>query len=70
MCGLSAVETIHAATGAVAEALGCADRFGTIRPGRAADLVAVRGDVAADIRHLGRVESVLQAGTITHRPRE
>lgn len=61
-CGLSPVEAVQAATGAVAAALGHGDRFGAIRPGLTADLAAVDGDVAADIGCLRRVRGVFQAG--------
>lgn len=60
-CGLSAVEAVRATTGAVAVALGIDDR-GTIAPGMLADLVAVRGDLAADIRRVREVAAVWQGG--------
>jgi imidazolonepropionase-like amidohydrolase len=63
MCGLSPVEVIHAATGAVTQAFGYDGRFGTIRPGLAADLVAVDGDLAhGQMRQLAQVRAVFQAG--------
>ena len=65
-CGLSPLEAIHAATGAVADAHGAGDRYGTLRPGRVADLVAVDGDVAGDISRLASVRAVFQGGEIVH----
>jgi imidazolonepropionase-like amidohydrolase len=42
--GLSALEALHAATGAAARALGLSEWIGTVAPGRLADLVVVDGD--------------------------
>jgi imidazolonepropionase-like amidohydrolase len=61
-CGLSPVDAIHAATGATSKALGVEDRYGTIRPGLLADLVAVNGDLANDIACLQQVRAVYQGG--------
>jgi imidazolonepropionase-like amidohydrolase len=66
LCGLSPVEVIHAATGAVSEVLGTDHVFGTIQPGRSADLVAVAGNLEDDITVLSNVEMVMQAGRIVH----
>ena len=60
-CGLSPVEAIGAATGAISKAWGY-DQFGAIQPGRTADLVVVAGDVSRDIKRLARVQAVYQAG--------
>jgi imidazolonepropionase-like amidohydrolase len=62
MCGLSNVEAISAATGATSKALGRDDQFGTIQPGRIADLLAVTGDASTDMQALSRVEAVYQGG--------
>lgn len=61
-CGFTPVEAVHAATGGASRALGFAERFGTIRPGQAADLVAVDGDLTNDIHRLGHIRAVFQAG--------
>lgn len=50
--GFSPLEVIHAATEAGAEALGHADDVGTIRVGKKADLVAVKGNPIANLRLL------------------
>ncbi len=63
-CGFSAVAAIHAATGAVSRALRSDERYGTIRPGQIADLVAVEGQVEASIKYLREVRGVIQAGNI------
>jgi imidazolonepropionase-like amidohydrolase len=65
--GMSPVEVIHAATGAVSALLGYGDSFGTIEPGRAADLVAVRGDLSSDIRVVQNVALVMQGGQMVVR---
>lgn len=66
--GLSPVEVIHASTGAVAEALRNKTR-GTITPGEEADLVIVRGNVAADIRATKDIEQVMLGGRLYDRAR-
>ena len=60
-CGLTPVQAINAATGAIARAWGY-ERFGAIAAGRAADLVVVSGDVSRDIRRLASVQAVYQSG--------
>jgi imidazolonepropionase-like amidohydrolase len=72
--GLSPAAALVAATSTAAEALGLADRLGTIAEGKLADLVAVDGDPFTDPAVLTRpVSLVLQLGTpVTGRlvPRE
>ncbi len=50
--GFSPLEVIHAATGAGARILGVDDEVGTVRVGRKADLVLVRGNPLANLRLL------------------
>jgi len=61
-CGLSAVEVIHAATGAASHAIGQHNEFGTLRAGLVADLVLVDGNAARDVRALAAIRGVYQAG--------
>ena len=61
-CGLSAVQAIHAATGAASLATGHGDEFGTLREGLRADLILVDGDAAHDIRRLASIRAVYQEG--------
>ena len=61
-CGLSPAEAITAATRRGAEALGCADRLGSLEPGKLADLVLVEGDPLADIRAMRSVRHVMLNG--------
>ncbi|PYN42955.1 MAG: hypothetical protein DMD95_15305 [Candidatus Rokuibacteriota bacterium] len=65
--GLSPMEAIVAATRRPAERLGKRDVFGTIAPGRAADLLLLAADPLADIRNIRRIERVI-AGGIVHEP--
>jgi imidazolonepropionase-like amidohydrolase len=66
LCGMTPVAAIHAATGAVATALGRDDSIGTIMPGKLADLVVVDGDASQDISCLRAVHTVIQSGTVAH----
>lgn len=62
--GFSVLETIAAATGVAAQALGIADDVGTIAAGQRADLVIVPGDPTHDFSALARPALVMQAGQI------
>ncbi|MEP7198952.1 MAG: amidohydrolase family protein, partial [Chloroflexota bacterium] len=61
ICGLTPVQAIHAATGAIGKAWGY-NHFSTLEVGRAADLVVVTGDASRDIKRLASVQAVYQAG--------
>ena len=65
--GLTPLEAIQTATVNAANHLGIADEAGTIATGRAADIVAVRGDPLADVRVLERVSFVMRDGRIYRR---
>lgn len=67
--GMSAEAVLHAATAGNARIFGIDDRFGAIRPGLIADLVAVQGDPAADIASLRDVTLVLKGGSIVREER-
>jgi imidazolonepropionase-like amidohydrolase len=43
-----------------------ADRIGSIRKGKQADLLVVDGDPTTDISVLARVSMVMQAGRVVH----
>ena len=55
---------IEGATRIAAEAMGWADRVGTLQPGRFADLIAVARDPVADISELERVQFVMKGGVV------
>jgi imidazolonepropionase-like amidohydrolase len=56
------MEAIAAATRRPAERLHQQDVFGTIAPGRAADLLVLSADPLADIRNIRRIERVIARG--------
>jgi imidazolonepropionase-like amidohydrolase len=62
--GQTPMAAIEGATRLAAEAMGWADRVGTLQAGRFADLVAVAGDPLADITELERVQFVMQGGVV------
>jgi imidazolonepropionase-like amidohydrolase len=64
ICGLTPIEAINAATGAVTAALGLDGKFGTLRPGQRADLVAIEGNPGERIEALHDVILVAQAGEV------
>jgi imidazolonepropionase-like amidohydrolase len=59
---LTPVQAVHAATGAPAGVWNCDQTVGAIRAGLRADLLAVTGDVANNVRCLQHVRAVFQAG--------
>ena len=63
-CGLTPLQAIQAATIGAAEHLQIADQVGALRPGMAADLIAVSGDPLTDVTELERVGFVMRAGRI------
>src|SRR6266850_4600137 len=60
--GLSPMEAIISATRRPAERLARRDVFGTIAPGRSADLLVLGADPIADIRNVRRIERVIVRG--------
>ncbi|MFD3685353.1 amidohydrolase family protein [Nocardiopsis sp. NPDC058631] len=69
-CGLTPRQALTAATSAAAGALG-AHHLGAVEPGRAADLLAVRGDPLTGLDALREVAVVLRDGqTVVDRTRE
>jgi imidazolonepropionase-like amidohydrolase len=63
-CGLSPLDAIRAATLNNAKALGIEGAYGTVEAGKAADLLVVNGDPAADISSVSNVQMVVQGGRI------
>jgi len=62
--GMTPMAAIKSATSVAAQLLGQESQFGTIEPGRLADIVAVRGDPLADITELERVSFVMKGGVV------
>ena len=59
---IPAAAVLRGVTGLAAEALGLADRVGTLAPGKLADLVIVDGDPFADMTAMRRVHTVIKEG--------
>lgn len=62
--GLTPLEAIQTATVAAADHLGLAAEIGTLAPGKAADLVAVRGDPLMNVRELENIRFVMKGGAV------
>jgi imidazolonepropionase-like amidohydrolase len=67
--GMPAPAALRAATSGNAKMLGLQDEIGAVRPGLAADLVAVEGDPTQDIHALRRVRWVMKGGSVVVRDR-
>jgi imidazolonepropionase-like amidohydrolase len=62
--GMTPVRAIQSGTMINAEAMGWADRVGSIEKGKYADVIAVAGDPTADITELQRVRFVMKGGRV------
>jgi imidazolonepropionase-like amidohydrolase len=62
--GMTPLQAVQAATVVAAEHLQLAHEIGSLKPGKAADLIAVDGDPLADVRTLERVRFVMRAGEV------
>jgi imidazolonepropionase-like amidohydrolase len=62
--GMTPATAIVAATINAAELLGLGKQIGALRPGMAADLIAVSGDPLADVKALKTVQFVMKGGTV------
>jgi imidazolonepropionase-like amidohydrolase len=58
------MQAIQAATHNAADLLGRSDEFGSIKPGKYADIIAVNGDPLTDIHLLENVQFVMKEGKI------
>ncbi len=66
--GMTAAAALGAATAGNATLFHLDARLGSVKPGLLADLIAVAGDPAADIRALRRVTLVMKGGRTIHEP--
>jgi imidazolonepropionase-like amidohydrolase len=62
--GMTPLQAIQAATVNAADLLGHSDLVGSIKPGKSADVIAVKGDPLADIRLLENVAFVMKEGVV------
>ena len=62
--GMSAMDVLVAATRRAAERLDRAHEFGTIAPGRSADMLLLTADPLADIKNTRRIEQVIARGEV------
>jgi imidazolonepropionase-like amidohydrolase len=65
--GLTPKAALQAATRRAAEMIGAEDDFGTIEPGKRADLLILGGDPLADIRNTRSLEVVISEGRVIDR---
>ena len=62
--GMTPIQAIRAATVVAAEHLQLSGEVGSLAPGKAADMVAVRGDPLTDVTELERVRFVMKGGVV------
>jgi imidazolonepropionase-like amidohydrolase len=62
--GMTPMQAIQSATVADADLLGIADKLGSLRRGKLADIIAVRGDPLTNVRLLEDVRFVMKQGRI------
>jgi imidazolonepropionase-like amidohydrolase len=66
--GMTPIQAIRSATLSAAELMGWDDRVGSLAPGKHADLVAVQGDVLANLETLENVGFVMKGGVVYKGP--
>ncbi len=66
--GMSRIAALQSATSVAARVLHLDTTIGRVHDGLLADLIAVDGDPAADIRALRRVRFVMKSGTVVKNP--
>ena len=62
--GMTPMEALHAGTIGSAEAIGRAGEFGSLEPGKFADLVILNADPSLDIRNSKAVAQVMKNGRL------
>jgi imidazolonepropionase-like amidohydrolase len=62
--GMTAMQAIQAATSSAADLIGRSNEFGSIKPGKYADVVAVAGDPLKDVTLLEDVQFVMKDGKV------
>jgi len=65
--GLSPVETLRSATMNAAEAMGRSAEFGSIEPGKRADMILLSADPLVDSSNLSHIETVIVRGIVLSR---
>ncbi|MEV5961497.1 amidohydrolase family protein [Kribbella sp. NPDC051952] len=65
--GMDPMEILRSATAYVAQAYGKGDHYGTVTPGKAADLVVLDGDPLAAPENYRKIRDVIKDGTIIDR---
>lgn len=65
--GLAPMEILRSASSYIAEAYGKADRYGTVTPGKAADLVILDADPLAAPENYGKIRDVVKDGITVNR---
>jgi imidazolonepropionase-like amidohydrolase len=68
--GMTPMQALHAATLSAAELMGWEDRVGSIAAGKYADIVAVPGDVLANLQALENVGFVMKGGVVYKGPQD
>jgi imidazolonepropionase-like amidohydrolase len=62
--GMTAAQSLKAGTTSAAELLGLSDQIGALKPGMAADIVAVPGNPMTDIKVVQSVQFVMKGGSV------
>lgn len=62
--GMTPMQAIQAATSSAADLIGRSNEFGSIKPGKYADVIAVSGDPLKDVSVLENVEFVMKDGKV------
>ena len=61
---MTPMQAIQSATSSAADLLGKSELLGSLKPGKYADIIAVNGDVMADIHAIEHVSFVMKEGKV------
>ena len=62
--GMTPIQAIRAATVSAADLIGASAKIGSLKPGKYADVIAVKGDPVQDVRVLEHVNFVMKEGRV------
>jgi imidazolonepropionase-like amidohydrolase len=66
--GMPVLEAIQSATITSAKLLGIEDKLGSIKRGKLADIIAVKGDPREDVNLMTQVDFVMKEGKLYKQP--
>ena len=64
--GMKPIDVLRSATSVNAAVFGYADKIGSIKPGLLADMIAVEGDPAVEIKNIRKIKMIMKGGKLVN----